>query len=120
MRTSLTRAPGSSSSSSRSLPARSRRAAKRRTVTFIVCPTISRPAYDWRIAPDFDPSKETVAPVVGAEDPRRFTDSGIEVAPLYSDAGPRELGAPGQYPFTRGIHEEMYRKRLWTMRQYAG
>ena len=30
------------------------------------------------------------------------------------------LPAPGQYPFTRGIYPEMYRKRLWTMRQYAG
>ena len=27
---------------------------------------------------------------------------------------------PGQYPFTRGIHPEMYRGKLWTMRQYAG
>src|SRR5690606_18491048 len=27
---------------------------------------------------------------------------------------------PGQYPYTRGIHESMYRSRLWTMRQYAG
>ena len=32
----------------------------------------------------------------------------------------RDLGAPGQYPFTRGIHPTMYRGRLWTMRQYAG
>jgi len=32
----------------------------------------------------------------------------------------RDLGAPGQYPFTRGIHPSMYRGRLWTMRQYAG
>ena len=31
-----------------------------------------------------------------------------------------ELGAPGHFPFTRGIHESMYRGRLWTMRQYAG
>ena len=30
------------------------------------------------------------------------------------------LGAPGAFPFTRGIHPEMYRRRLWTMRQYAG
>ena len=30
------------------------------------------------------------------------------------------LGRPGQYPFTRGIHPEMYRQRLWTMRQFAG
>ncbi|MBI5627418.1 MAG: methylmalonyl-CoA mutase, partial [Candidatus Rokubacteria bacterium] len=32
----------------------------------------------------------------------------------------RDLGSPGQYPFTRGIHPSMYRGRLWTMRQYAG
>ena len=32
----------------------------------------------------------------------------------------RDLGAPGQFPFTRGIHPKMYRRRLWTMRQYAG
>ena len=33
---------------------------------------------------------------------------------------PGELGQPGEYPFTRGIHPSMYRGRLWTMRQYAG
>ncbi len=32
----------------------------------------------------------------------------------------RDLGAPGEYPFTRGVHPTMYRGRLWTMRQYAG
>ena len=32
----------------------------------------------------------------------------------------RELGEPGQFPFTRGIRPSMYRGRLWTMRQYAG
>src|SRR6188768_994969 len=32
----------------------------------------------------------------------------------------RELGEPGQFPFTRGIQPTMYRGRLWTMRQYAG
>jgi methylmalonyl-CoA mutase N-terminal domain/subunit len=32
----------------------------------------------------------------------------------------RDLGYPGQYPFTRGIHPTMYRGRLWTMRQYSG
>ncbi len=30
------------------------------------------------------------------------------------------LGAPGEFPFTRGIYRDMYRSRLWTMRQYAG
>jgi methylmalonyl-CoA mutase N-terminal domain/subunit len=66
-----------------------------------------------------------IAPVVGPDDERVFTDSGIEIESLY-DAGDVEpgveerLGEPGQYPFTRGIHERMYRDRLWTMRQYAG
>jgi methylmalonyl-CoA mutase N-terminal domain/subunit len=45
------------------------------------------------------------------------TSSGIPLEPLYGDFG---AGAPGQYPFTRGIHPSMYRSRPWTMRQYAG
>ena len=66
-----------------------------------------------------------VAPVVGPDDERVFTDSGIEIDRLYEsgDLAPgleERLGEPGQYPFTRGIHEGMYRDRLWTMRQYAG
>jgi methylmalonyl-CoA mutase, N-terminal domain len=65
----------------------------------------------------------TIAPIVGPDDPRRFTDSGIEVAPLYSEDDLPEqldLGQPGDYPYTRGIHRLMYRGQLWTMRQYAG
>src|SRR5829696_2895375 len=67
----------------------------------------------------------SVAPIVGPDDPRRFTDSGIEVKPLYTTADVPDdldgrLGEPGDYPFTRGPHREMYRKQLWTMRQYAG
>ncbi|MDX6638938.1 MAG: methylmalonyl-CoA mutase, N-terminal domain [Solirubrobacterales bacterium] len=66
-----------------------------------------------------------IAPLVGPEDERRFTDSGIEVDRLYDadDVAPgldERLGEPGSFPFTRGIHEAMYRDRLWTMRQYAG
>src|SRR4051812_38225998 len=72
-----------------------------------------------------DTTDLSVAPVVGADDPRRFTDSGIEVQPAYTAAdivGDLEarLGEPGKFPFTRGVHPEMYRRRLWTMRQYAG
>ena len=72
-----------------------------------------------------EPTDLSVAPVVGPDDPRRFTDSGIEVQPLYTadDLPPdldARLGAPGEFPFTRGPHREMYRKQLWTMRQYAG
>ena len=56
-----------------------------------------------------------------------FTDSGIEIERLYTGSDqpqtpnfqlPTEL--PGQFPFTRGIQPDMYRGKLWTMRQYAG
>src|SRR5258706_4316087 len=71
------------------------------------------------------PEHRTIAPIVGPDDPRRFTDSGIEIEQLYAEADLPEhlaerLGEPGEYPFTRGIHSDMYRKQLWTMRQYAG
>src|SRR4051812_46435105 len=72
---------------------------------------------------DKDATDLSVAPVVGPDDPRRFTDSGIEVEPTYGpdDLPPDlDLGAPGEFPYTRGIHPEMYRKRPWTIRQYAG
>ncbi|MEX2420625.1 MAG: methylmalonyl-CoA mutase family protein [Actinomycetota bacterium] len=58
--------------------------------------------------------------------PPRVTDSGIELQPVY---GPedlegfepeRDLGRPGEPPFTRGIYPSMYLGKLWTMRQYAG
>jgi methylmalonyl-CoA mutase, N-terminal domain len=67
----------------------------------------------------------TIAPIVGPDDPRRFTDSGIEINRLYTDQDlpddlGQRLGEPGEYPFTRGIHPDMYRGQLWTMRQYAG
>ncbi len=53
------------------------------------------------------------------------TMSGLEVEPLYSDVDvdldyERDLGSPGEYPFTRGVYPSMYRGRLWTMRQFAG
>src|SRR5918911_1031424 len=72
--------------------------------------------------PDHKPS---IAPVVGPDDPRRFTDSGIEIKHEYTpedvEAGLEErLGEAGDYPYTRGIHPDMYRGRTWTMRQYAG
>ena len=55
----------------------------------------------------------------------RTTDSGIEIQPLYGPAPSSEgtsegPGAPGEFPFTRGVYPGMYRHRLWTMRQYAG
>src|SRR5213596_1773728 len=51
----------------------------------------------------------------------RRTESGIEVKPAYTaNDAPRPLEPPGEYPFTRGPHRDMYRGRPWTMRQYAG
>jgi methylmalonyl-CoA mutase, N-terminal domain len=54
------------------------------------------------------------------------TSSGIETRDLYTPADlagldeDRDLGRPGEYPFTRGVQPTMYRSRFWTMRQYAG
>jgi len=62
-----------------------------------------------------------------AERRARFaTSSDIEIKDLYTPADiagldeDRDLGRPGDYPFTRGVQPTMYRSRLWTMRQYAG
>ena len=53
------------------------------------------------------------------------TSSEIQLEPIYTPPSGQEhfqeqIGFPGEYPFTRGIHPAMYRSRLWTMRQYAG
>ncbi|HZH94392.1 MAG TPA: methylmalonyl-CoA mutase family protein, partial [Flavisolibacter sp.] len=50
------------------------------------------------------------------------TDSGIEIQPVYyeSDQTGIKNEQPGSYPFTRGVQPDMYRGKLWTMRQYAG
>jgi methylmalonyl-CoA mutase, N-terminal domain len=48
-------------------------------------------------------------------------DSGLPLKPVYSIEDRRvDEPLPGSFPFTRGIHRDMYRGRLWTMRQYAG
>jgi methylmalonyl-CoA mutase N-terminal domain/subunit len=54
-----------------------------------------------------------------------ITPSGIEVKPLYTPLDVKgdyeeKIGFPGDYPFTRGIYPNMYRGRIWTIRQYAG
>ena len=56
------------------------------------------------------------------EETKRATDSGVDIKKVY---GPDDLPAPlaeqpGAYPFTRGVQPDMYRGKLWTMRQYAG
>jgi methylmalonyl-CoA mutase N-terminal domain/subunit len=59
--------------------------------------------------------------------PEKFTTlSGVAVERLYTAADlkdieyQRDLGDPGEFPFTRGIHRNMYRGKLWTMRQFSG
>jgi methylmalonyl-CoA mutase N-terminal domain/subunit len=58
--------------------------------------------------------------------PRFNSLSGLEINRVYTrndlrDWSPdQELGAPGEFPYTRGVHPTMYRGRLWTMRQFAG
>jgi methylmalonyl-CoA mutase, N-terminal domain len=63
----------------------------------------------------------------GESRPVKFTTvSGEDIKPLYGPDGmenidpAEDIGLPGTYPFTRGIHDTMYRGRLWTMRQFAG
>ena len=79
--------------------------------------------------------ENTLAPVVRRfpERKERFTTSSpsIVIQPLYSPSDEatteksaadymQKLGFPGEFPFTRGVQPNMYRGRLWTMRQYAG
>src|ERR1041385_5965351 len=53
------------------------------------------------------------------EEKKIITESGIEIKQVYTKhETANEL--PGKYPFTRGVQEDMYRSKLWTMRQYAG
>ena len=68
--------------------------------------------------------KETLEPHAAAHAPRKkaFVRSGWE--PIEDLSGPPDppdnIGVPGEFPYTRGVHPTMYRGRLWTMRQYAG
>ncbi|MCH2149331.1 MAG: methylmalonyl-CoA mutase family protein, partial [Phycisphaerales bacterium] len=77
-----------------------------------------------------EPSK--TADKANQPDPNTISLSGYEIDQIYGpesvpttdSADPSQpharIGDPGQYPFTRGVHETMYRSRLWTMRQFAG
>ena len=61
----------------------------------------------------------------GEREPEFTTESGIPAERIYTPPDieaeyGRDLGFPGQYPFTRGVQPTMYRGRFWTMRQYAG
>ncbi len=74
--------------------------------------------------------EETLRPAIEKYPERRerfLTDSSIDIDPLYGpgdhEAGPgylRDLGFPGEFPYTRGVQPNTYRGRVWTMRQYSG
>ena len=75
--------------------------------------------------------RRTLDPALKARKQRRddfVTESGLDVDAVYADDDlssvgfnhERDLGNPGEYPFTRGVQPTMYRGRLWTMRQYSG
>lgn len=57
-----------------------------------------------------------------ADEKKIYTDSGLEIKTLYTAADTSGIipEQPGQFPFTRGVQPDMYRGKLWTMRQYAG
>ena len=74
-------------------------------------------------------SDETLGPLKERSGERREsfeTTSGLEIEPVYTPEDldgfdhHQKLGYPGEYPYTRGVQPNMYRGRLWTMRQYAG
>src|SRR5438034_4110005 len=69
--------------------------------------------------------RETLYAAVPERDELLSTISGLETEPLYTPENVeldyhRDLGYPGEPPFTRGVYPSMYRGRLWTMRQFAG
>jgi methylmalonyl-CoA mutase N-terminal domain/subunit len=82
--------------------------------------TLAQEAVDW--------GKHTLKPYLRKfPETRKFsTPSGIEVKPVYTPLDLKDfqyeknLGMPGLYPFTRGVHPNMYRSKLWIMGQYAG
>src|SRR5271165_7234366 len=71
--------------------------------------------------PSSKPSSKRAVPLASEE-----TSSHIAVRPLYTPQDlalwdyDRDVGYPGEFPYTRGVQATMYRGRLWTMRQYAG
>src|SRR5262245_17719659 len=73
--------------------------------------------------------KETLEPSLKKMPEREIpftTVSGVEIQDLYAPSDiqdidfEREIGWPGEYPYTRGIHASLYRSKIWTMRQFSG
>jgi methylmalonyl-CoA mutase N-terminal domain/subunit len=60
--------------------------------------------------------------IANMENEKKLTDSGLEIKKVYTaqDCQSADQSLPGEFPFTRGVQSDMYRGKLWTMRQYAG
>ena len=69
---------------------------------------------------DSEQGPRTVAPASAATRPETVFATVYSADDVASIAMEAAVGEPGSYPFTRGIYREMYQRRLWTMRQYAG
>jgi methylmalonyl-CoA mutase N-terminal domain/subunit len=66
-------------------------------------------------------TREPASPRTESAGPDRTrTMSGVPIAPVYGADGRDAEPPPGEFPFTRGLHPQMYRTRLWTMRMFAG
>ncbi len=65
------------------------------------------------------PTTDIISYICAMSEKKVILDSGIEIKPLYTAAN-IEQEMPGQFPYTRGVHEGMYTAKPWTMRQYAG
>src|SRR5579859_7339353 len=84
------------------------------------------PAMDLQRSKSAEEWRNTTAQKTQGRQPKFVTSSDITVPDLANEEDLRsfdtqaQLGYPGEFPFTRGIHPGMYRSRLWTMRQYAG
>ena len=82
--------------------------------------TIKRPSdsADTTEPPKVDPATVSLS---GYEIDRVYGPGSVSAGdPADASKAHERIGTPGVYPFTRGVHETMYRSRLWTMRQFAG
>jgi methylmalonyl-CoA mutase N-terminal domain/subunit len=77
---------------------------------------VGRPGESGKVEQASEPGFRTLS-----GEPVRELYTAEDLSPAAGGGGPEDpIGRPGSYPFTRGIHESMYRGRLWTMRQFAG
>src|SRR3712207_7345016 len=92
-----------------------------------VWPNVNTPRAARRTVTRMETKTDATTATRAGERRERFeTSSGVELANDFNPSNTaaidyeRDLGAPGDYPYTRGVRRNLYRGRFWTMRQYAG